>query len=111
LRRDKERVTGRAGSETEERHVVVIYREETGLIRHVRFWREVGTLLVEVSHHQGGRSMRNKDNHPGNFGGQKGIENPKAKTDYAPLRPDGTTAPRPQERMREGAKQHRFPNE
>ncbi|MFD2168447.1 small acid-soluble spore protein K [Tumebacillus lipolyticus] len=55
--------------------------------------------------------MRNKDNHPGNFGGPKRFKNPKAKSEYAPLRPDGSIAPRPQERMHEGATHHDFPNE
>jgi len=36
---DEERVTGRAGSEDEERHVVAVYRIEGGLIQHVRFLR------------------------------------------------------------------------
>ncbi|TCP59106.1 small acid-soluble spore protein K [Tumebacillus sp. BK434] len=54
--------------------------------------------------------MRNKDNHPGNFGGPKPFANPKAKPEYAPLRPDGSIAPRPQERMKEGAQQHDHPN-
>jgi small acid-soluble spore protein K len=54
--------------------------------------------------------MRNKDNHPGNFGGHKGLDNPKAKDDFAPLRPDGSIAPRPQARMREGASHHAHPN-
>lgn len=36
---DEERVTGRAGSEEEERHVVAVYRVADGLIQHVRFLR------------------------------------------------------------------------
>jgi len=54
--------------------------------------------------------MRNKDNHPGNFDGPKHIEDPKAKAAHAPLRPDGSIAPRPRDRMREGAEEHDFPN-
>jgi small acid-soluble spore protein K len=54
--------------------------------------------------------MRNKDNHPGNFGGPKHLDNPKAKDEAASLRPDGSIAPRPQERMREGAKEHKYHN-
>ena len=36
---DEERVTGRAGSEDQVRHVVAVYRVENGLIQHVRFLR------------------------------------------------------------------------
>ena len=34
---DEERVTGRAGSENAERHVMAVYRVENELITHVRF--------------------------------------------------------------------------
>ncbi|GIM47923.1 hypothetical protein DNHGIG_34720 [Collibacillus ludicampi] len=42
--------------------------------------------------------VRNKDSH---FGGPREITDPKAKTEHAPLRSDGTIAPRPRQRMRE----------
>ena len=54
--------------------------------------------------------VRNKDNHPGNFGGHKHLDDPKAKTAHASLRPDGSIAPAPQTRMREGAQEHKYPN-
>ncbi len=50
--------------------------------------------------------MRNKDNHPGNFGGPKGLNNPKAKARYAMLRPNGQIAMQPQQRSQEGASYH-----
>ncbi len=40
--------------------------------------------------------VRNKD---GNFPPDKNIEDPKAKAAHSPLRPNGQTAPSPQERM------------
>ncbi|MEW9670285.1 small acid-soluble spore protein K [Ammoniphilus sp. 3BR4] len=40
--------------------------------------------------------VRNKD---GNFPGDREIEDPKAKAAHSPLKPNGQTAPRPQERM------------
>lgn len=46
--------------------------------------------------------MRNKDNHPGNFGGRKHIQNPRPKARYASLKPNGQIALRPKERMYEG---------
>ncbi|MDB5083553.1 MAG: hypothetical protein JWN30_439 [Bacilli bacterium] len=54
--------------------------------------------------------VRNKDNHPGNFGGSKHLEFPKAESAHAPLRPDGTTAPDPAGRMWNGAQEHIFHN-
>lgn len=55
--------------------------------------------------------VRNKDNHPGNFGGPKHFENPKAKDEYAALRPDGSIAPRPRSRMAQSPEHHAYPNE
>jgi len=46
--------------------------------------------------------MRNKDNHPGNFGGPKNLANPRPKGRYASLKPNGKIALRPQEKMYEG---------
>jgi hypothetical protein len=50
--------------------------------------------------------MRNKDNHAGNWGGHKGLNNPKAKPRFAPLKPNGQIAMQPQERMRKGNSFH-----
>lgn len=41
--------------------------------------------------------VRNKDSH---FDGSREITDPKAKSDFAPIRPDGSIAPQPREKMR-----------
>ncbi|MFC4766402.1 small acid-soluble spore protein K [Effusibacillus consociatus] len=46
--------------------------------------------------------VRNKDS---NFPGPRKIEDPKAKPELAPLRPDGTIAPQPRDRMRKSGKE------
>ncbi|WP_018133356.1 small acid-soluble spore protein K [Effusibacillus pohliae] len=46
--------------------------------------------------------VRNKEK---NFPGPRKIEEPKAKSELAALRPDGTIAPQPRDRMRESGKE------
>lgn len=43
--------------------------------------------------------VRNKDHKEGNFPGPRDLEDPKAKAAHSPLRPNGSIAPAPQERM------------
>ncbi|GAX91781.1 hypothetical protein EFBL_3472 [Effusibacillus lacus] len=46
--------------------------------------------------------VRNKDS---NFPGPRNIENPKARTEKAPLRPNRSIAPQPRDRMRDSGKE------